>query len=267
MFGRRLTCSMGASLVLLSGCAQTPTSPTAAAPNVAIGAVPQTTTPVPPRITVAPARAVGVTRLVAFGDSITWGASSAWDPRFLFAAANGGYAERVEAGLNTYHPPQRFTVVNDGQPGEMAVNAVARFRLMLTTRRPEAVLLVEGINDLNNDISVSRVVTALRQMVDAAVALGIPVLIGTMYPTYAVVDPDGHFRHNGSSEVPVLNAEIRRIPAGRLNVHVVDLEPAMRQRRFVGNDGIHLEDSGFEVMASTFLAAIETAFPVRGSFQ
>jgi lysophospholipase L1-like esterase len=267
MFGGRLTCSMAASLVLLAGCAQTPTSPTAAAQNVAIGAVPQTTAPVPPRITIAPARAVGVTRLVAFGDSITWGASSAWDPRFLFAAANGGYAERLEAGLNTYHPPQRFTVVNDGQPGEMAVNAVARFRIMLTTRRPEAVLLVEGINDLNNDISVSRVVAALRQMVDAAVAAGIPVLIGTMYPTYAVVDPDGHFRHNGASEVPGLNAEIRRIAAGRLNVHLVDLEAAMRSRRLVGNDGIHLEDSGFEVMASTFLAAIETAFPVRGSFQ
>jgi lysophospholipase L1-like esterase len=267
MFCARLTCSLAASLALLAGCAQTPTSPTAAAPNVAIGAVPQTTAPVPPRISVLPPRAVGVTRLVAFGDSVTWGASSAWDQRFLFAAVGGGYAERVEAGLNTYHPPQRFTVVNEGQPGEMAVNALARFRAMLTTRRPEAVLLVEGINDLNNDISVARVAAALRQMVDAAAALGIPVLIGTMYPTYAVVDPDGHFRHNGASEVPALNSEIRRMATGRLNVHLVDLELAMRNRRYVGNDGIHLEDSGFEVMASTFLAAIESAFPVRGSFQ
>ena len=63
--------------------------------------------------------------------------------------------------------------------------------------------------------------------------------MATMYPTYGVVDPDGNYRDNGSAVVPVFNNELRRIVAGRPNVLLVDLEPLMRDRRFVGGDGIH----------------------------
>ena len=248
-------------------CSQTPTSPSRVTPGAQIGTVPQLSVPVPPQINVNPPRALGVTRFVAFGDSITWGATSAWDPRFVFATANGGYPERLEAGLNTYHAPQRFSVFNDGLPGELAVGALTRFRAMLTTRRPEVVLLLEGINDLANDVSVSRIGTALRQMMDAATAAGAAVVVATMFPTYEVTDPDGNVRTNGAALVPEMNAEIRRVSAGRTNVHLLDLEPRMRNRRYVGADGIHLTDEGFEVMSAAFLEAVERAFPVRGSFQ
>ena len=93
--------------------------------------------------------------MVAFGDSITWGAMSAFDASYVYAAASGGYVERLEANLNLLHPPQRFSVFNDGLPGELAISALTRFRTMLTTRRPEGVLLLEGINDLSNGISPS----------------------------------------------------------------------------------------------------------------
>ena len=150
---------------------------------------------IPPGITIAPPRALGVTRFVAFGDSITWGATSAWfSANMFFAAANGGYPERLAANLTLAHTPQPITMFNDGLPGELAVNALTRFRTMLTTRRPGAVLLLEGINDLSNDISVSRTIGGLRAMLDAAGAQGVPVLLATMYQTYEVVDPDGNFR-------------------------------------------------------------------------
>lgn len=237
------------------------------APSVLIGAAPEAIAPVPPRISVTPPRALGATRFVAFGDSITWGAMSAWDARFIFAAANGGYPERLQAGLNAYHAPQQFVVFNEGVPGELALNGLTRFRNLLSSRRPEAVLLLEGINDISNDFAPSRVSTALFQMVDSATALGIPVVVGTMYQTYAVTDPDGHYRSNGAGLVPVLNAEIRRLAVGRANVHLLDLEPLMRDRALVGADGIHLTDSGHEALAAAFLQRVESAFPVRGSFQ
>jgi lysophospholipase L1-like esterase len=267
MFIFRWSCWTLSGVLMLAGCSKTPTGPTTVAPSAVVGIVPQTSPPVPPRITIAPPRAIGLTRYVAFGDSITWGATSAFDARFLFAAANGGYVERVQAGLNVFHAPQRFTVFNDGLPGEFATNALPRFRNMLATRRPQAVLLLEGINDLSNDVSIVRTIDGLRQMLDAAALVGVPVLIGTMYQTYAVTDPDGHFRPNGAPFVPAFNAGVRQLASGRLNVHLVDLEPVMGTRSLVGADGVHLEDAGFEVMASTFMAAIEAAFPVRGSFQ
>jgi lysophospholipase L1-like esterase len=269
MFLVRTTCLIVASAILVAGCGRNPTGPTAVVPAVTVGVVPQTSTPLPPRDSIVPPRALGITRFVAFGDSITWGASSAWDPRFFFADIFGGYLDRLHMALSTYHSPQVFTLFNEGLPGEWASSSatLTRFRRTLTDRRPGAVLLLEGINDLSNDVPPQQVAAGLQRMLDAAAQAGVPVLIATMYQTYETTDPDGNPRPNGAAAVPALNREIRRIAAGRLNVYLVDLEPVMRDRRLVGADGVHLESSGFEVMATAFLSAIEAAFPVRGSFQ
>jgi lysophospholipase L1-like esterase len=252
--------------IIAAGCAQSPTSPSAVAPSTAIAVVPPTSAAVSLPILITPPRAIGITRYLAFGDSITWGAYSAWEGRFI-AAANGGYPERLQASLASRHSPQPFVVFNDGSPGEFAVNALTRFRTLLNTRQPGAVLLLEGINDLSNDVSPTRTAAGVFQMVDAATALGIPVGVATMYQTYSEVDPDGHYRHNGAAAVPAFNAEIRRLAQERLNVHLVDLEPLMRSRSNVGADGIHLTDEGFDAVTAAFLQRIEGAFPVRGSIQ
>lgn len=268
MFLARLSCYVLVSGVLLAGCSQTPTSPSASAPNFPIGATPpQTSPPVPPRNSVTVPNAIGLTRYVAFGDSITAGVTSALDGRFLFASVGNGYPERLLVGLNTYHTPQQFTMFNEGQPGEQAVHALTRFKLVLTKWRPQAVLLLEGFNDVNSGVSVTQVGTSLRQIVDASLTAGVPVLLATMYQTYEVTDPYGEPRHNAASQIQALNTEIKKIPTGRLNVHIVDLYPVMNDRSFVGADGIHTTDAGFEVMATTFLDAIELAFPVRSNTQ
>jgi lysophospholipase L1-like esterase len=265
LFGRLVWLGVG-PLVLLGACSQTPTSPSATVPPASIDGSPQATAPDPAPLSLIPPRALGVTRYAAFGDSITWGAYSAWEG-FVFAAANGGYPERLLTRLNTSHSPQQFVVFNEGLPGELALNALSRFRTMLTNRRPGAVLLLEGINDLSNGFSPSRTAAAVFQLVEAATATGVPVVVATMFQTYPVTDPAGQHRPNAADEVPAFNAEIRRLAQGRLNVHLLDLERLMRDRRLVGADGLHLTDAGFEVLSASFLQRIEAAFPVRGSFQ
>jgi lysophospholipase L1-like esterase len=263
----RLFAPLTALLLFVAGCSRTPTAPSSVSPSAPVAATTQETTPNSPAITFVPPRAVGLERFVAFGDSITWGALSQFDQRFQYAAANGGYPERIAAALGVAHAPQQFTMFNEGLPGELAVNALTRFRTMLTTRRPECVLLLEGINDLTNGVSPSAAGNALRQMLDAAAVAGVPVIIATMYPTYEALYPDGVTRPNAFDVVPALNTQIRQIATGRLNVHLVDLEPIMRDRSLVGNDGLHANEAGFDVMANAFVAAIQRAFPVRGSFQ
>jgi lysophospholipase L1-like esterase len=264
MSAARLSVFLFAAAVFFAGCSQTPTSPSRSSASAAAG----TGASIPGELTFAPPRAVGITRFVAFGDSITWGATSAFFSTGLFyAEANGGYPERLAANLATFHAPQQFSVFNDGLPGEFAINALTRFRTMLTTRQPGAVLLLEGINDLSSNVPVPQTLNGLRAMLDAAALRGVPVLLATMFPTYAVVDPTGIYRHNGSADVPAFNAGIRALVQGRPNVFLVDLEPAMPNRALVGTDGIHLNDAGFDVVAARFMAVIEQAFPVRGSFQ
>jgi lysophospholipase L1-like esterase len=270
MFVARLAVLCLAGGVCAAGCSQTPTGPSPVSAPTVVGHAPQTSAPVPPRLSFNPVSALGVTRYMAFGDSITWGATSAFDPRFLFAAANGGYVERLQAGLNAWHAPQGFTVFNEGQPGEWASDpaTLTRFRAALTARQPRAVLLLEGINDLNNDESISRTIGGLRQLVMAATSAGVPVLVATMYQTY-VVTYGGETRLNAAPRVLDYNIAIKQMvnSIGVPNVYVVDLYPRMQDRAFIGADGLHLTDQGFEAMATTFLGAIESAFPVRGSFQ
>ena len=268
MYSVRVASLLAACCVIVS-CSQTPTSPSAVSAPIVIGSLPQGVAPTPPRITAAPPNAVGLTRFVAFGDSITWGAQSSYDPRYLFGAANGGYVERLQAGLNAYHAPQQFVVFNEGVPGEWVTDprTAPRLRAAIINRQAQAVLLLEGINDLSSDVSVSRTVSGLGQLVNVATSLGVPVVVATMFQTYESTAPGGVVRPNAADVVPVYNAEIRRLVAGRLNVHLLDLEPLMRNRAYVGNDGLHLTDAGFEIMASSFLTAIEASFPVRGSFQ
>jgi lysophospholipase L1-like esterase len=253
----------------VTACSKTPTSPSPTPSQIILGSQPQTSAPPAPRISINPPKGIGVTRFVAFGDSITWGAYSSFDPRFLFAAANGGYVERLTAGLNVHHAPQQFVVFNEGVPGEWATDpkTVTRLRNAIVARQAQAVLLLEGINDLNNSVPISTTITGLGQLVSAATSMGVPVVLATMYQTYASTGPDGVVRTNAASAVPGYNQQIRQLAAGRLNVHVLDLEPILRNRSYVGNDGLHLTDAGFEVMASAFMSAIEVAFPVRGSFQ
>ena len=254
---------------VLAGCSQAPTSPSPTPSQIVLGSQPALSAPPAPRISLSPPRAIGLTRFVAFGDSLTWGAYSSFDPRFLFAAANGGYVERLRAGLNAHHAPQQFVVFNEGRPGEWATGSgtLSRLQGAIVNRQAQAVLLLEGINDLNNGVGVSRTISGLGQLVNAATSMGVPVLIATMFQTYPATYPDGVTRQNSASLIPSFNTQIRQLAVGQLNVHVVDLEPAMRNRAYLGNDGLHLTDAGFQAMASTFMAAIEAAFPVRGSFQ
>jgi lysophospholipase L1-like esterase len=259
----RLVCLLG--LLCLAGCAGVPTGPSTVASGAVVDATASMATSGLPLL-VTPPGALGVTRLAAFGDSITYGTLSAFDPRKVYDTTSAPYPERLRALLNSAHGPQQYTVFNEGVPGELAVNALSRFRAMLASRRPHAVLLLEGINDLTNEISISRIGTSLSQMIDAATATGAPVLIATMYQTYEVTRPDGEVRDNAADMVPALNAEIRRIASGRLNVYVVNLESAIRDRALVGNDGLHPSEEGFAAMAARFLAVIEANFAVKGSF-
>lgn len=255
------------AVVTLSACSKAPTSPSVSVQPVPIGEITQTSVPAPPRSDVGVPNAIGLTRYLAFGDSITWGASSGWDPRFTFAAAPGAYPERLLVGLNTYHSPQQFTMFNEGQPGEWVTNALDRFKILLTQHRPQAVLLLEGFNDLNNHVSIANTITGIKRLLDAAAVAGVPVLVATMYQTYEVVDPLGVVRWNAATEIEDFNVEVRKLPMGRLNVYVVDLYPLLNDRDLIGNDGVHTTDEGNIIMATAFLDAIESAFPVRGNIQ
>jgi lysophospholipase L1-like esterase len=271
-------CVAALIVALTTACTTTPTSPSQTAPPMAMAALQQLAIPVPSGIAAPSPTALGASRFVTFGDSITWGTLSSYDGRMLYDGSPSSYAVRLQLALNTYHAPQRFTVINRGLPGETASavpgsrGGVGRLDSVLVLDRPQAVLLLEGINDLAGDITISQTIAALQRMIDISLQRNIPVIIATMFQTYVTEKPATDtappaIHPNAADLVPEFNRRIRQL-AGRPNVALVDLELVFGgNRSLLGGDGLHPTDEGYDRMASAFLTAIERTFPIRGSFQ
>ncbi len=259
-------------------CAQAPPSPTAPSPVLPRGSVPQAGGPTPAADPLPPTSAIGATRYLAFGDSITCGTPSSFD-EFAFdvrCTESNGYPQMVRSVLQSASPSQTFTVTNEGLPAEWAVEAnnSGRFAQLMAALRPQGLLLLEGINDLNNGRSVSATVGELRRMVELAGLYNTTVLISTMFQTCESTSPTGVVRPNSAAQIPSFNAAIRAMAAGRQNVYVVNLDTAFGNNcgpdggmALLGADGLHPSPSGYSVMASTFATAIRNVFAVRGSFE
>ncbi len=272
----RLAC---ATLLAVSAarCAQTPTSPSTPGSVLSRGSVPQGGAPTPSPDPLG-VNAVGATRFLAFGDSITFGTESSFDGGFLFDPCPGcSYPEQLDAGLEASYPVQDFAVGNFGQPGEQTGQAVSsgRFASTIAAQRPQGLLLLEGINDLNSGRSIGEVVGSLQQMVEIARLHNATVLISTMFQTCVSVQPGtGQVRQNSADRIVAFNNALTAMAAGRQNVYVVNLYGAFGDNcgpdggvNLLGADGLHPTVNGYAAMATAFRAAIAARFPVRGSFQ
>ncbi|MEP7116067.1 MAG: SGNH/GDSL hydrolase family protein [Acidobacteriota bacterium] len=265
-------------LALAAGaCSQAPSSPTAPSSVLSRGAAPQTGPPVAGDTLPSPT-ALGANRFMAFGDSITYGTTSSFDGAFLFdAGATTSYPAQLQSELRASFPTQNVSVENRGVPGDEAIRAVSsgRFAQAMATFRPQGLILLEGINDLNNGESVNSVVTALGQMIDIARLYNTTVLVSTMFQTCESTDPNtGRVRLNATNLIVPFNSAIRGMAAGRQNVYVVDIYGVMGNNcgpdggfGLLGGDGLHPSVNGYSVMASTYASALRLRFPVAGSFQ
>ena len=263
--------------LVATGCANPSQAPTAPSSVLSRGAAPQGGVPAPAD-SLGTVNALGATRFVAWGDSITFGTLSSFDGAFLFDPPPGfSYPSQLHSALESGFPLQDFTVDNLGEPGEYAVNAVSsgRFAREMAAHRPQGLLLLEGINDLNNGGSISAVVSSLSQMIDIARLYNTTVLVSTMFQTCVSVQPGtGTVRENSADKIPAFNSALQAMAAGRQNVYVVDMYGAFRNNcgpdggvGLLGGDGLHPTGNGYAVMAGTFANALRARFPVRGSFQ
>jgi lysophospholipase L1-like esterase len=281
------TCHLLAAVILTFtvACASSPTAPS---PTSSTGPNGQTTdpsssntqdetapdgsAPAPPSATTGP---LGATRFLAIGDSITFGTLSQFDVPVAGVCSPAdppGYAypNVLHTWLNQSHGPQGFLVQNCGVPGEGTNGGLARLQTLLTQFRPQGLLLLEGINDLNIGSSIGQVVTNLETMVEIARLHNVTVFVANMFQTYPSDSPEPENRHreNSHTQIAAFNSAIAQMVSGRQNVYLVDLYHAFgNNRSFVGNDGLHPTEDGFERMALWFRATIEQVFAVRAGFQ
>ena len=195
--------------------------------------------------------------IVAFGDSITDGATSTVDtnsswPSFL--------AQRLLANSATAH----WAIVNEGISGNRllhdgaGVSALARFDSdVLAQPGVKWMTVMLGINDIgfgmrqpSESVTADQVIGALRQIVDRAHTHGIKVLGCTLTP----YEGAAYYSEAGEPEREAVNQWIRT--SGAFDA-VVDFEAVVRDKSnpkqirpdFNIRDHLHPNDAGYKAMA------------------
>ena len=203
------------------------------------------------RVTILPPPKLAVTRILAFGDSITAGGPMTSYPFFL---------ERI---LASRYVAQDIRVINAGQGGEYVSYAFRRFNTELRRHRPEVLLLMEGTNDLYGlrEAAPERAAAVLDRMVATTVSAGIDTYIMTVAPwRNAVYAP----------LASALNHRIRSI-ATRRGVPLVDVHHVLltgpcdgvQPIPCIGPDGVHPTEQGLRLIAEELARILMARYDVE----
>ncbi|MEK6630721.1 MAG: HYR domain-containing protein, partial [Acidobacteriota bacterium] len=121
------------------------------------------------QVTVVRPPELTATRFMAFGDSLTEGQQVLALP-FLVVVPNEAYPFRLNILMSARYEDQTIVVDNEGKSGEWISDGLARLPGVLTARNPQVLLLLDGANDLLNDlgIAVPRIIDRLQRMVRLA---------------------------------------------------------------------------------------------------
>ncbi len=213
------------------------------------------------------------TRFLAFGDSITGGEVAAPNSPLDYRP-DLSYPTVLAQSLIARYASQTIAMTNCGQYGQQAVADTGRLQSVLAGgscgptipmgRRQfdaslfDALLLLEGTNDLNGNDGdssiIGKVTEALKADIRRAKTAGVQqVFLSTLPPEFGL----------GGDMVPDMNDAIRALAASE-GVILVDNYTALggATSTLIGVGGIHPTADGYRVMAQTFLTAIEANFEV-----
>jgi lysophospholipase L1-like esterase len=191
-------------------------------------------------------------KYIAFGDSITFGMIDYKETPQL------GYVPRLESLLyKTYGPTQ---VINEGWPGEVTANGLARLSDVLELHKALYFLLMEGTNDVVfKRISMDTTVFNLEQMIQICRNKSVFPVLTTIIPRNDKRWEKPFFR----DRIFELNDKIRDM-SDRVQVSFIDMfeifynwpESDGGWTSLLSNDYVHPSIKGYEVMTESWFEEI-----------
>jgi len=186
-------------------------------------------------------------RIATVGDSITQGVP------YYNSSGNGctncgGYQPYLEPLIDA-ESWSAGTVYNYGIAGEWSNEGAGRIPGIISSINPDYVLYMEGTNDLWY-VSPGTVHDRVRSAVDNILAGGKVPIIGTLLP-------DTRGNANNDKQIPQTNDLIRTMLVEK-EVQLAELYYATSYSGWVSlmADGIHPNQSGYQLMANTWYTAL-----------
>ncbi len=217
-------------------------------------------------------RELAITRLLAFGDSLTEGENGR-PVNFVpfFVDLPNAYPTILQEFFRARIPGQQITVINAGRGGERVTDNDERLKSSIAAHQPQVLLLLHGANDVIAEVPASAIASAVRDFIDTARERGVqyvfvstlpPVAPGNCLPQPAVI----RCRGNDDSQELLLetNQRLRTVvPAN--GAHLVDpyAEFDANRSTYIDLDGLHLRPEGNRALASRFLDRIIEVIPAR----
>lgn len=217
-------------------------------------------------IVTPPVPQITKTNFLAFGDSMTQGevtvpvttSSDSWGPQafILQIVPTAAYPRQLQMQLAARYPQQSIQMTNAGIAGETANNGAKRFPGIMANLRPEVVLLLDGANDLSalGEAGFSSAIAAIESMAKEARFRGARIFLANLPPPR----PGGK-NTISASMIQAFNVRVANIARGEGAI-LVDLYSALSPSvsTYIGVDGLHPTEAGYQKMADTFFAAVRT---------
>jgi lysophospholipase L1-like esterase len=214
-------------------------------------------------VTVAAPPRLRRTRIMAFGDSVTEGATILTnDPYAVVHPPETAYPAVLKQLLSARYTDQPITVFNRGLVGDQAWRALSRLIAAFSADAPDVVVLLEGYNDFRaaDDavVGIANASTGISELAGEARRRGARVFICTLTP-----GRPGRVQIPNSALVAI-NDRFRQIARGEGAV-LVDLYSALLPdlNANVSIDGLHLTPLGYRRVAETLFAAIRDDLEIR----
>jgi lysophospholipase L1-like esterase len=177
------------------------------------------------------------------------------------------YPTYLQQFFNDRIPSQTFTVVNAGLGGERVADNDLRLKDALARHQPQVLLLLEGINDLNNGASAQTVVNALRDSIRTARDRGVQfVFVSTLLPVardVCGVPPPRCRAADTPVDVQLATNDMIRSMVPANGAHLVDPYNTFVANRvaYIDVDGLHMRPEGYRALATAFWDRIVQVIP------
>jgi lysophospholipase L1-like esterase len=187
-----------------------------------------------------------MTLIIAAGDSTTAGTPGFTSPIEAPPDGAGNVESQFAHWLMQQHPEWR--VLNRGVDGERSDQIRARFVRDVSALKPDAAIVLAGVNDIYQGRSADAVTRELDAMYAAARLARVPVVAATIIP-YDTATEDQNARMH------VVNDWIRARADGRTSwMAVADTRSAVASpenpdRLVSSPDGLHPSPEGYRLMA------------------